>query len=157
MLFKSEKKNWNIKRICKFFLNINLINEILWINQILNSNRSKFSHTNEWHQFCTETLSLFNFSFTFIKKFQMQHKTWIFSIKHDLSMILSMSYQNSGVILSKVYYINTTYHFGMNSDLPLWRPILYLRENSKCNIIAAYLPYNMTVNMSILYEKFQIL
>ena len=139
MLFKSEKKNWNIKRICKFFFNINLINEILWINQILNSNRSKFSHTNEWHQFCTETLSLFNTSFTFIKKFQMQHKTWIFSIKHDLSMILSMSYQNSGVILSKVYYINTTYHFGMNSALPLWRPILYLRENSKCNIIAAYL------------------
>ena len=134
-----KKEIETLKEFVSFFLKINLINEILWINQILNSNRSKFSHTNEWHQFCTETPSLFNTSFTFIKKFQMQHKTWIFSIKHDLSMILSMSYQNSGVILSKVYYINTTYHFGMNSDLPLWRPILYLRENSKCNITAAYL------------------
>ena len=30
-----------------------------------------------------------------------------FSIKYDLSMILSMSYQNSDVILSKVYYSST--------------------------------------------------
>ena len=61
-----------------------------------------------------------------------------FSRKYDVSM---MSYQNSGVILSKFYCINATYHFWMNSVLPIWRPILYWRKNSKCNIIVAYGKY----------------
>ena len=123
-----------------FFLNINLINEIFWSNQILNSNRSKFSHSNAGHQFCTETPSLFLMPLLHLQKNSKYNtKLEYFSIKHDLSMILSMSYQNSGGILSKVYCINVTHHFWMNSVWPIWRPILYLRENSKCNIIVAYL------------------
>ena len=50
-----------------------------------------------------------------------------------------MSYQNSGLILSKVCYSNATHHFCMNSALPLLRPVLHLRENSKCNMKAASL------------------
>ena len=50
-----------------------------------------------------------------------------------------MSYQNSGVTLSKVYYSNTKYHLCMNSVSPHWRSILYLRENSRCNIKALFL------------------
>ena len=122
------------------FLNINLINQIFWINQISNSNRSKFSHNNAGHQFCTETPSLFLMPLLHLqKKSKCNTKLEYFSMKYDVSMTLSMSYQNSRVILSKFYCINVTHHFWMNSVLLIWMPILYLRENSKCNIIVAYL------------------
>ena len=68
-----------------------------------------------------------------------------------------MSYQNSGLILSKVCYSNTTHHFCMNSALPLLRPVLHLRENSKCNMKAASLSIKYDLKYSILYQKFQTL
>ena len=85
-----------------FFLNINLIDEIFLINQFLNSNRSKkFYYSNAGHQFCTETPSL---SLMLLLHLQKNHKCntkpEYFFIKYDLSIILSMSDQNSGVILS---------------------------------------------------------
>ena len=87
-----------------FFLNTLLINEVFLINQILNSNRSKFYHSNAGHQFCTETPSLSLMPLLHLQKSsKCITKLEYFSIKFDLSMILSMSYQNSGVILSKVY------------------------------------------------------
>ena len=95
-----------------FFLNINLIDEIFLINQFLNSNRSKFCYSNAGHQFCTETLSLFLMLLLHLQKnHKCNTKPEYFSIKYDLSIILSMSDQNSGVILSKVYYMNKTYYF----------------------------------------------
>ena len=94
-----------------FFLIINLINEIFRIQTDRNSLAVMHGH-----QFCTETPSLFLMPLLHLQKnSKCNTKREYFSIKHDLSMILLMSYQNSDAILSKVYCMNT----------------------SKCNIIAA--------------------
>ena len=77
---------------------------------IKNSNRSKFSHGNAGHQFCTKTLSFFLMPLLHLQKnSKCNTKLEYFSIKYDLSMILSMSYQNSGVILRCLFPLDVDF------------------------------------------------
>ena len=122
------------------------------INQILNLNRSHVDHSNAGHQFYTKTPSLMSL-LHLQKKSKCNTKQEYFSLKYEIYLSVSSKFRCD----LKIYHTNTRHQFCMNSILPPWRSILYLRENSKCNIKAAYLSINMTVSMLILYQKFQTL
>ena len=69
-----------------------------------------FYHSNAGHQFWAETTSIFLMPLSHLQKnSNFNAKLEYFSIKYYLSMILSMSYQNSNEILRCLFPVNVNF------------------------------------------------